>query len=182
MLSADKAFVADPSLTTEYELLGPGLQLAFARIDQVLPDDLAHLADRLLGLDGTDAPGAASADPAASITPAAVLGEANAVATQTTKVLDSAPTASLDSSEAEVLVGAQQTVAAEQSTLPLAESSQASLPAADQTGLADVDQQLLHADQGLLDAAQGFVSADHAGDLTNLSALDLGLARLKRFV
>jgi hypothetical protein len=176
VLSADKAFVADPSLTTEYESLAPAdFQMFFAVIDEDLPYRFALIADQLLGLGSSDT---ASADPASSSVAAGdLLTQASAELTQTA-VLDSAPTASLDASELQVLAGAEQTVTAEQSTMPLLEGGQAGLPAADQAVIIDVDSRFLNANTGLLDAAQGFASADQAGDLTNTSIFPLALAAL----
>ena len=191
VLSADKAFVADPSLTTEFGELGPELQLTSAVIDQAFPDDLARVADQLLGLGSADATGAASAasdpasaaaaDPASgSVTAGDLLTQAGAELTQTAHVLDSAPTASLDVSQSESLSGAEGFLTGDdlQSLTSSVESLQADLPAADQPAFIDLDSGLLKADTGFLDAAQGFASADQAGDLTNSSALSLDLASL----
>ncbi len=193
VLSADKAFVADPSPTTDSAELGPELQLTSAVIDQAFPDDLARVADQLLGLGSADTTGAgaasaasdpafaAAADPASgSVTAGDLLTQAGTELTQTAHVLDSAPTASLDVSQSESLSGAEGFLTGDdlQSLTSSVESLQADLPAADQPAFIDLDSGLLKADTGFLDAAQGFASADQAGDLTNSSALSLDLASL----
>jgi hypothetical protein len=58
------------------------------------------------------------------------------------------------------------------------ESIQSTLPAADQADLTNVDDQLVQAYQGVLDADQAFVAADEAGDLSSGQGLlpaDLGV-------
>lgn len=119
-------------------------------------------------------------------TPDDVLGQADQDLIQAVDALEQAPTASLDSGELGVITGQESTIYNQESFLSTLESQQAGLPVADQVGLADVDDQLLNADQGVLEAAQAFVSADQAGDLAtssgaltaNLDLVDPGLATL----
>lgn len=108
-----------------------------------------------------------------------VLGQAGADLTQATQVLDGAPEASLDAQQAAFLAGQEmiQTGSAS-SILADQESIQSTLPAADQADLTNVDDQLVQAYQGVLDADQAFVAADEAGDLSSGQGLlpaDLGV-------
>jgi hypothetical protein len=107
-----------------------------------------------------------------------VLGQAAADLTQATQVLDGAPEASLDAEQASILSiqegvqnGALSTILSDQ------QSILSDLPTADQADLTNVDDQLLTAYQGVLDADQAFAAADEAGDLSGSGALpaDLGV-------
>ncbi len=103
---------------------------------------------------------------------AAVLGEAGQDLTQATQVLDGAPVTSLDTGEAELLTEQEMLQTSSASSLLSAqESLQSGLPAADQPGFGDVDQSLLQAYQGVLDADQTFAAADQAGDLSSVTGL-----------
>jgi hypothetical protein len=164
-LSADKAFVADPSPTTGYESLLPAdFQMLSAELDLAVSDALAHLADQLLGLDGTgDSAAAAAAD-----TPAAVLDQATAAANQGTAALDAAPTADLSARQADIL--STQVLDGTEFDKLFADitSMQDLLNSTDQASLAgSVDEQVVSASQGMLSADQAFVAADKAGDLNS---------------
>jgi hypothetical protein len=123
--------------------------------------------------------GLASTPSARADTPDDVLDQAIQDLAQATQVLEQAPTASLDVQQLAALTPEENLIATSQSFTSVLEADQAELPAADQAGLADVDQSLLQADHGLLEAAQGFVAADQAGDLASFaSALPTNLATL----
>jgi hypothetical protein len=64
VLSADQAFAADPSQSTEAGLIGPDFQLDGAAIDSVFPDVTGVFVDRLLGIpvESPDAAVSAGAD------------------------------------------------------------------------------------------------------------------------
>jgi PE-PPE domain len=120
----------------------------------------------------------AGATPAAASTdaPGEVLGQADQELTKATSVLDSAPTASLDSSAASVLAEEEPFAPILESDLTNIQSIQDGLPAGDQTLLADVDQGFVTAYQGLVSADQAFVAADQAGELSSQAS---GLTELE---
>jgi hypothetical protein len=121
--------------------------------------------------------GMANAPVARADTPQDVLDQALQDLAQASSVLEQAPTASLDAQQLAALTPEKDLLATSQSFDSFLETNQAGLPAADQAGLADVDQGLLQADHALLEAAQGFLAADQAGDLSNFaSALPTTLA------
>ncbi|WP_293059494.1 hypothetical protein, partial [Mycobacterium sp.] len=97
--------------------------------------------------------------------------------THANQLLEQAPTASLDPRQLALLTNTEKLL-----TSGLIPSNNqldpAGLPSTDQAGLTDLSQGVLHGDQSLLDAVQGFVSADRAGDLTGppiLNPADLSL-------
>lgn len=96
-----------------------------------------------------------------------VLGQALQDLAQAAQLFEGAPQASLDAHVLASLTPEENLVATSTSFASALEADQAGLPAADQAGLANADLAVLHADQGLLDAAQGFVTADQAGDLSS---------------
>jgi hypothetical protein len=116
-------------------------------------------------------------------TPEEVLGQAAQDLTQAASVLDAAPTADLGAHQASILAN-QEMISQVDPILTQLGTLQTDLPAADQTFLADADQQFVTAAQGVLSADQAFVAADQAGalnasgflpvDLTVVDA-DLGL-------
>jgi hypothetical protein len=123
--------------------------------------------------------GLASTPSARADTPEDVLGQAIQDLAQASLLLEQAPQASLDAQQIAALAPEENLIATSQSFASVLGADQAELPAADQAGLADVDQSLLQADHGLLEAAQGFLAADQAGDLTSFaSALPTNLATL----
>jgi hypothetical protein len=123
--------------------------------------------------------GLASAPSARADNPQDVLDQASQDLAHASLVLEQAPTATLDAQQIAALTPEENLIATSQSFNSVLGADQAELPAADQAGLADVDQSLLQADQGLLEAAQGFLAADQAGDLTSFaSALPTDLATL----
>lgn len=108
-----------------------------------------------------------SAPAACADTPNDVLGQALQDLAQAGQLFEDAPQASLDPHVLASLTPEENLIATSQSFASSLEADQAGLPATDQAGLADADLAVLHADQGLLDAAQGFVTADQAGDLSS---------------
>jgi len=123
--------------------------------------------------------GLATTPSARADTPEDVLDQAIQDLAKASLVLEQAPTGSLDAQQLAALTPEENLIATSQSFASVLEADQAELPAADQAGLADVDQSLLQADHGLLEAAQGFLAADQAGDLTSFaSALPTNLATL----
>jgi hypothetical protein len=111
--------------------------------------------------------GLASTPSARADTPEDVLGQALQDLAQASLVLEQAPQASLDAHFIATLTPLEDLIANTQSFTSSLAADQADLPGADQAGLADVDLAALHADQGVLDAANGFLAADQAGDLTS---------------
>jgi hypothetical protein len=105
--------------------------------------------------DAAATPAAASTD-----TPAEVLSQASQELGQAVQLLDQIPQSSLDAQQLALLTNQESLIYNGESLVSQIESMQAGLPAADQVGLADVDQGLLQANEQLLDATQAFVSAD----------------------
>lgn len=113
--------------------------------------------------------GTASAPVARADTPDDVMAQAVQDLTQGTSLLDAADTADLSARQTEFLTG-QESLATEISPLlTQIGSAQEGLSAADQTFLADVDEQWVSAAQNVLSADQAFVAADQAGELSSTS-------------
>jgi len=100
-------------------------------------------------------------------TPDDVLGQAIKDLTQAAQVLEQAPQASLDAHVLAALTPEENLIGTSESFASALEADQAGLPAADQAGLADADLAVLQADNGILDAANGFFTADQAGELSS---------------
>ena len=112
---------------------------------------------------------------AAADTPNEVLDQAANDLNQGTAVLDTASTADLSAYQANVL-SIQEGIAPTSLDPGLTDlaSLQDTLPAADQTSLADgVDEQLVSASQSILSADQAFLAADKAGDLSSSNFLPI---------
>ena len=123
--------------------------------------------------------GVASAPVGRAETPDDVLDQAIQDLAQAAQVLEQAPQASLDVHQIAALTPEENLIADTASFTSSLEADQADLPAADQAGLADVDLGALQADKGVLDAAESFLTADQAGDLTSwASGLPTDLATL----
>jgi PE-PPE domain len=105
----------------------------------------------------------------ASATPDDVIGQAIADLNQGTSVLDAAPTADLSAPQADILADTESLNAELDSPLSQMATLQDSLSAADQTYLANADEQFVTAAANMLSADQGFVAADQAGDLSGSS-------------
>jgi hypothetical protein len=109
---------------------------------------------------------------AASGTPNEVLDQAANNLNHGTSVLDTASTADLSASQANVLSIQEGLASSQDPGLTDLASLQDTLPAPDQTSLAaGVDEQLVSASQSILSADQAFVAADKAGDLSSNSFL-----------
>jgi hypothetical protein len=111
--------------------------------------------------------GAASAPAARADTPEGVLDQALQDLANAAQVLEQAPQASLDAHVLAALTPEENLIGTSQSFASALEADQAGLPAADQAGLADADLAVLQADKGILDAANGFLTADQAGELSS---------------
>jgi hypothetical protein len=99
-------------------------------------------------------------------TPDDVIGQAISDLNQGTVLLGAAPTADLSAQQADILSEQVSVVAQEDALINAIGTSQEGLSAADQTFLANGDEQLVTAAQNLLSADQAFVAADQAGDLS----------------
>ena len=111
--------------------------------------------------------GLASTPSARADTPDDVLGPALQDLAQADQVFEDAPQASLDAHFLATLTPLEDLIANTQSFTSSLEADQGDLPGSDQAGLAVADLGALHADQGVLDAANGFLAADQAGDLSS---------------
>jgi hypothetical protein len=111
--------------------------------------------------------GMAGAPAARADTPDDVLGQAIQDLVKADQVFEDAPQASLSANQIAALTPEEKLIGTSEQLASALESDQASLPVADQTGLANADLAVLQADKGILDAANGFLSADQAGDLTS---------------
>jgi hypothetical protein len=103
---------------------------------------------------------------ASADTPDDVIGQAITDLNQGTALLDAAPTADLSAQQADILSEQVSVVAQEDPLIADIGTSQEGLSAADQTFLANGDEQLVTAAQNLLSADQAFVAADQSGDLS----------------
>jgi hypothetical protein len=119
--------------------------------------------------------GVANAPGARADTPEDVLDQAIQDLMQGTSVLDAAPTASLSAQQASLLADQEMLGTQLDPLLTQIGSAEAGLSAADQTFLADADQQFVVAAQGVLSADQGFVAADQAGNLSGSGFLPADL-------
>jgi hypothetical protein len=123
-----------------------------------------------VGVAGTAAAamiGMAGAPAARADTPDDVLGQAIQDLTQADQVFKDAPEASLSANQIAALTPEENLIGTSESLASALETDQASLPVADQASLADADLAVLQADKGLLDAAEGFLTADQAGELAS---------------
>jgi hypothetical protein len=158
-------------------------------IDNSNVNDLEALYNQfLLALDiapsnvTTDASATAATDLAtsassASATPDDVIGQAIADLNQGTSVLDAAPTADLSARQADILADTESLNTELDSPLSQMATLQDGFSPADQTYLANADEQLVTAATNMLSADQAFVAADQAGDLSgsSLNSTDLTL-------
>jgi len=118
-----------------------------------------------------DAASAAATPDAASAaaTPGEVIGHAIADLNQGTAVLDAAPTADLSARQADVLADSANLNTELDSPLAQMATLQDAFTAADQTVLANADEQFVTAAANIVSADQAFVAADQAGDLSGNS-------------
>ncbi|MGA9493386.1 MAG: hypothetical protein WBV80_24500 [Mycobacterium sp.] len=103
---------------------------------------------------------AATAAASTTDTPGEVLGQANQDLSQAVLLLTQVPQSSLDPDQLGQLTNQESLIYNGEGLVSQLESMQADLPAADQAGLADVDEGILQADQQLLEATQAFISVD----------------------
>ncbi|HYX99667.1 MAG TPA: hypothetical protein VE908_08985 [Mycobacterium sp.] len=188
-LSAADAYAADPSTTTGLDAASTSLQFDESLLFTSLPSNvIGEVIDQVLHLGGSDIASAAATDPAtsASATPDEVIGQAIADLNQGTAVLDAAPTADLSARQAETLANSENLNTELVSPLSQMATLQDEFSAADQTYLANADEQFVTAAANMLSADQAFVAADQAGELsgsgfnsTDLTLIDgaLGLLR-----
>jgi hypothetical protein len=173
-LSAADAYAADPtSLTNTVDVLSATFQWSDSLLFDSLPANvIGKLTDFVLGNDiaspGAATELAASASSAAA-TPGDVIGQAIADLNQGTAVLDAAPTADLSARQADTLANSENLNTELVSPLSQMATLQDEFSAADQTYLANADEQLVTAAANMLSADQAFVAADQAGELSGSS-------------
>jgi hypothetical protein len=191
-LSATEAYAADPSTTNGLDAASASLQFDDSLLFDSGPANLiGQVIDQVLHLGGSDTASASAATDlatsatSASATPGGVIGQAIADLNQGTAVLDAAPTADLSARQADTLANSENLNTELVSPLSQMATLQDGFSAADQTYLANADEQLVTAAANMLSADQGFVAADQAGDLsgssfnlTDLSLLDGALGLL----
>jgi hypothetical protein len=179
-LSAAEAYAADPSTTNGLDTASASLQFDDSLLFDSGPANLiGQVIDQVLHLGGSDTASAAATDLAtsASATPDDVMGQAIADLNQGAAVLDAAPTADLSARQADILADSANLNTELVSPLSQMATLQDGFSAADQTYLANADEQLVTAAANMLSADQAFVTADQAGDLsgTSLNSTDLTL-------
>ena len=179
-LSAADAYAADPSTATGLDAASASLQFDESLLFNSLPANvIGEVIDQVFHLGGSDTAGAAATDLAASAsaTPDDVMGQAIADLNQGTAVLDAAPTADLSARQADILADSENLNTELVSPLSQMATLQDGLSAADQTYLANADEQFVTAAANMLSADQAFVAADQAGELSGSSfnSTDLGL-------
>lgn len=174
-LSAAEAYAADPSTTNGLDTASASLQFDESLLFDSGPANLiGQIIDQALHLGGSDTASAAATDLAASASSAAatpddVIGQAIADLNQGAAVLDAAPTADLIAQQANTLADSINLDTELQSPLAQMATFQDGFSAADQTYLANADEQLVTAAANMLSADQAFVAADQAGDLSGSS-------------
>jgi hypothetical protein len=182
-LSAAEAYAADPSTTNGLDTASASLQFDDSLLFDSGPANLiGQIIDQALHLGGSDTASAAATDLAtsassASASPGEVIGQAIADLNQGTAVLDAAPTVDLSARQADTLADTENLNTELDSPLSQMATLQDGFSAADQTYLANADEQLVTAAANMLSADQAFVTADQAGDLsgTSLNSTDLTL-------
>jgi hypothetical protein len=179
-LSAAEAYAADPSTTNGLDTASASLQFDESLLFNSLPANvIGEVINEVFHLGGSDTASAAATDLAtsASATPDDAMGQAIADLNQGTAVLDAAPTADLSARQADILADSENLNTELVSPLSQMATLQDGLSAADQTYLANADEQFVTAAANMLSADQAFVAADQAGDLTgsSLNSTDLGL-------
>jgi hypothetical protein len=179
-LSAAEAYAADPSTTNGTDTASASLQFDDSLLFDSGPANLiGQIIDQALHLGGSDTASAAATDLAtsASATPDDVIGQAIADLNQGTAALDAAPTADLSARQADTLADSENLNTELDSPLSQMATLQDGFSAADQTYLANADEQLVTAAANMLSADQAFVTADQAGDLSgsSLNSTDLTL-------
>jgi hypothetical protein len=179
-LSAAEAYAADPSSATGLDAASASLQFDESLLFDSAPANLiGQVIDQVFHLGGSDIVSAAATDLAASAsaTPDDVIGQAIADLNQGAAVLDAAPTTDLSARQADILADSENLNTELVSPLSQMATLQDGLSAADQTYLANADEQFVTAAANMLSADQAFVAADQAGELSGSSfnSTDLGL-------
>jgi hypothetical protein len=179
-LSAAEAYAADPSTTNGLDTASASLQFDDSLLFDSGPANLiGQIIEQAFHLGGSDIASAAATDLAtsASATPDNVIGQAIADLNQGTALLDAAPTADLSARQADTLADTENLNTELVSPLSQMATLQDGFSAADQTYLANADDQLVTAAANMLSADQAFVTADQAGELSGSSfnATDLTL-------
>jgi hypothetical protein len=187
-LSAAEAYAADPSSATGLDAASASLQFDDSLLFDSAPANLVgQVIDEVFHLGGSDIASAAATDlvTSASATPGDVIGQAIADLNQGTAVLDAAPTADLSARQADTLADTENLNTELVSPLSQMATLQDGFSAADQTYLANADEQLVTAAANMLSADQAFVAADQAGELsgssfnsTDLTLIDSALGLL----
>jgi hypothetical protein len=113
--------------------------------------------------------GTAGTSVARADTPDEVMAQAVQDLTQATSLLDAADTTDLSARQMEILTAQESLLTEITPLLTKIGSAQEALSPADQTFLADIDDQWVTAAQNVYSADQAFVAADQAGDLSNTS-------------
>jgi hypothetical protein len=174
-LSAAEAYAADPSTTNGLDTASASLQFDESLLFDSAPANLiGQIIDQVFHLGGSDTASAAATDVATSATSAAatpddVIGQAIADLNQGTAVLDAAPIADLSARQADTLADTENLNTELVSPLSQMATLQEGFSAADQTYLANADEQLVTAAANMLSADQAFVAADQAGELSGSS-------------
>ena len=171
-LSAAEAYAADPSSATGLDAASASLQFDDSLLFDSAPANLVgQVIDEAFHLGGSDIASAAATDlvTSASVTPDDVIGQAIADLNQGTAVLDAAPTADLSARQADTLANSENLNTELVSPLSQMATFQDGFSAADQTYLANADEQLVTAAANMLSADQAFVAADQAGELSGSS-------------
>jgi hypothetical protein len=171
-LSAAEAYAADPSTTNGLDTASASLQFDDSLLFDSGPANLiGQIIEQVFHLGGSDIATAAATDLAtsASATPDDVIGQAIADLNQGTAVLDAAPTADLSARQADTLANSENLNTELVSPLSQMATLQDEFSAADQTYLANADEQLVTAAANMLSADQAFVAADQAGELSGSS-------------
>ncbi len=152
-----------------------GFQVDGAIFGEIPSTLIGKLTDQIFDIGGFDTASAgAAADVATSAAssaaaPSDVIGQAIADLNQGTAVLDAAPTADLSARQADTLADSINLNTELDSPLSQMATLQGDFSAADQTYLANADEQLVTAAANILSADQAFVAADQAGELSGSS-------------
>jgi len=185
-LSAAETLSSGSNFTALGDFVSAGSQVIDAIFGEIPSTLVGKLTDQVFDIGGFDTTGAASGassaaattgEASAVATPGEVIGHAIADLNQGTAVLDAAPTADLSARQADVLADSANLNTELDSPLAQMATLQDGFTAADQTVLANADEQFVTAAANMLSADQAFVAADQAGDLSGntFTSADLSL-------
>jgi hypothetical protein len=180
-LSAAETLSSDTSnFTALGDYASTSFQVDGAIFGEIPSTFIGKLTDQIFDIGGFDtasASAAADAATSASATPDDVIGQAISDLNQGTAVLDTAPTVDLSTRQADTLADTENLNTELDSPLSQMATLQDGFSAADQTYLANADEQLVTAAANMLSAEQAFVAADQAGELSgsSLNLTDLTL-------